>query len=180
MINEKSEYTTKKMEKDSYSYDKLSKIASSSNATPASTSKTKAKDDLIQAAVSVVNEKYQNDDGGWGKTNKDYDLLSDSFAELYGHAYSTFDNGATGGHIKFLARLLRVARENPESFAAYEDELAVIEKGFWKAVNYMIEAQTDEGGWPQYYPYGVGYFKKITYNDNSNDYDYEPDLCHDT
>ena len=167
VINEKSEYTTKKMEKDSYSYDKLSKIASSSNATPASTSKTKAKDDLIQAAVSVVNEKYQNDDGGWGKTNKDYDLLSDSFAELYGHAYSTFDNGATGGHIKFLARLLRVARENPESFAAYEDELAVIEKGFWKAVNYMIEAQTDEGGWPQYYPYGVGYFKKITYNDNA-------------
>ena len=117
VINEKSEYTTKKMEKDSYSYDKLSKIASSSNATPASTSKTKAKDDLIQAAVSVVNEKYQNDDGGWGKTNKDYDLLSDSFAELYGHAYSTFDNGATGGHIKFLARLLRVARERspPES-----------------------------------------------------------------
>lgn len=27
--------------------------------------------------------------------------------------------------------------------------------------------QNDDGGWPQYYPYGVGYFKNITFNDNA-------------
>lgn len=130
-------------------------------------SRTKDKDELIKAALAVVNENYQNKDGGWGKTNKDYDLLDDDFATLYGHAYSTFDNGATGGHIKFLARLLRVSKEFPEAFVGYENDLETIEKGFWKAINYVANAQTDGGGWPQYYPYGVGYFKMITYNDNA-------------
>ena len=31
----------------------------------------------------------------------------------------------------------------------------------------MCDAQNDNGGWPQYYPYGVGYFKNITFNDNA-------------
>lgn len=225
VIDSSSPYTTKKLEGDSYSYEKIKEIAGVSDKAPikktksnakkkkktasdaerieatksnakkseatrsdaerlevkesktekrkttwsnaARASRTPEKDDLIKAALAVVNEKYQNEDGGWGKTNKDYDLLEDSFAELYGHAYSTFDNGATGGHIKFLARLLRVSREYPDAFKGYESDLEIIEKGFWKAINYVVNAQTDGGGWPQYYPYGVGYFKMITYNDNA-------------
>ena len=31
----------------------------------------------------------------------------------------------------------------------------------------MIDSQDDSGGWPQYYPYGIGYFKNITFNDNA-------------
>lgn len=125
--------------------------------------------DIMKAGTAIVNPVYQNSDGGWGKTNTDYDLLSDTFAEKYNHAYaySTFDNGATHGHIKFLTSLLRLTKEKPDLFKNYAQELDSIEKGFWKAVRYMIDSQNAAGGWPQYYPYGVGYFKNITFNDNA-------------
>ena len=69
--------------------------------------------DLIKATLNVVNPAYQNDDGGWGKTNTAYDLLNDTFATLCNPAHSTFDNGSTHGHMKFLAAVLRLAKENP-------------------------------------------------------------------
>lgn len=31
----------------------------------------------------------------------------------------------------------------------------------------MCDSQNNNGGWPQYYPYGVGYFRNITFNDNA-------------
>ena len=39
--------------------------------------------DMIKAGLNVVNPVYQNEDGGWAKTNTEYDLLEDSFARLY-------------------------------------------------------------------------------------------------
>lgn len=159
IINSKSPYTTKMLESNPTSWSTIASIASSSNAAK--------KKELITAALNVVNPAYQNEDGGWGKTNTDYDLLEDSFSRLYGHAYSTFDNGATHGQIKFLSRILRAAKEDPNSFRGYEDELETIEDGFWKSMDYMINSQNEAGGWPQYYPYGVGYFKLITFNDNA-------------
>lgn len=158
VINSKSPYTTKMLEDNPTSWSAIAEIASGSNA---------AKKELITAALNVVDPVYQNEDGGWGKTNTHYDLLEDSFSRLYGHAYSTFDNGATHGQIKFLSRILRAAKEDPDSFKGYEDELDTIETGFWKALDYMLESQNEVGGWPQYYPYGVGYFKLITFNDNA-------------
>lgn len=159
IINSKSPYTTKKMESNSVSWNAVKEIASGSNAAK--------KKDLITAALNVVNPAYQNEDGGWGKTNTDYDLLEESFPRLYGHAYSTFDNGATHGQIKFLSRILRAAKEDPSAFKGYEEELETIEAGFWKSMDYMLESQNETGGWPQYYPYGVGYFKLNTFNDNA-------------
>lgn len=159
VINSSSPYTTKKMEDNKVTWKNVSDIASSSNATK--------KKELITAALNVVDPNYQNDDGGWGKTNTDYDLLEDSFSRLYGHAYSTFDNGSTHGQIKFLSKILRAAKEDPNSFKGFEKELETIEAGFWKAMGYMLESQNESGGWPQYYPYGVGYFRLNTFNDNA-------------
>lgn len=161
VINAKSPYTTKKLESDSITFEEIKAIADGSDA--------QKKAELMKAGAAVVTDSYQNDDGGWGKTNKEYDLLNDDFSRLVNHAYSTFDNGTTHGHIKFLARILRAAKENPEAFpqAEYGDSLKAIEDGFWKAINFMIISQDDQGGWPQYYPYGVGYFKLVTYNDNA-------------
>ena len=122
---------------------------------------------MIKAGLNVVNPVYQNEDGGWAKTNTEYDLLEDSFARLYTKGYSTVDNGATHGHMKFLSRIIRLSKENPELFAGYETQLSAIEKGFWKAAKYMCDSQNNNGGWPQYYPYGVGYFRNITFNDNA-------------
>lgn len=166
IVNSSSLYTTKKMESNSNTYSKMKdRVTVSDKADAAAVAANVA--DMMKAAVTVVHPAYQNDDGGWGKTNTDWDLLEDSFASLYNHAYSTIDNGATHGHIKFLTRVLRLAKENPALFTAYASELDTIEKGFWKAVAYMLDAQTDLGGWQQYYPYGVGYFANITFNDNA-------------
>lgn len=160
-INSDSPYTTKKLEDNSITYEDIKAIADGSD--------DQKKKELLKAAVAVVNPRYQNEDGGWGKTNKEYDLLHDDFTKLIGHAYSTFDNGATHGHIKFLARILRAAKEEPNAFPTeqYGESLKAIEDGFWKAIDFMIVAQNEIGGWPQYYPYGVGYFKLVTYNDNA-------------
>lgn len=161
-VNSKSNYTTKKIEKGgAASYEELLKRATDAEKGASNIA------EMIKAATTVVNPVYQNEDGGWGKTNTDYDLLSDTFVQKYGHAYSTFDNGSTHGHIKFLTRLLKVTKAQPDLFKGYEKELDDIEKGFWKAVKYLIDAQNDAGGWPQYYPYGVGYFANITYNDGA-------------
>ena len=149
-VNSKSNYTTKKIEKGgAASYEELLKRATDAEKGASNIA------EMIKAATTVVNPVYQNEDGGWGKTNTDYDLLSDTFVQKYGHAYSTFDNGSTHGHIKFLTRLLKVTKAQPDLFKGYEKELDDIERGFWKAVKYLIDAQNDAGGWPQYYPYGV-------------------------
>lgn len=164
IVNSQSLYTTKKMEGNKNTYSEMSKRLQNSLGTE---QVAKNVSDMIKASMNVVNPVYQNDDGGWGKTNTDYDLLEDSFASLYNHAYSTVDNGATHGHMKFLARVIRLSRENPSLFTGYEDELQAIEMGFWKVAKYMLDAQNELGGWPQYYPYGVGYFKNITFNDGA-------------
>jgi len=161
VINGSSAYTTVGMETGAYTYSGLSSKIKDTTAGAANTSA------LLKAAVNVVNPRYQNDDGGWGKTNTAYDLLNDTFTTLVGHAYSTFDNGSTHGHIKFLSKVIRLSKENPSLFVGHEAELATVEKGFWKAVKYLIDAQNPTGGFPQYYPYGVGYFKNITFNDNA-------------
>lgn len=166
VINSSSNYTTKKIETDSNGYSAiLGRLNVKTGQDATAVSKNTA--DLIKAALNVVDSKYQNEDGGWGKTNTDYDLLNDSFSTLCNHAYSTFDNGSTHGHMKFLARILRIAKAEPSKFTGYETQLATIEKGFWKGVKYITNAQNTMGGWPQYYPYGVGYFKNITFNDNA-------------
>lgn len=166
VTNSKSQYTTKKMESDSNSYNTLKGLITvSDKVTQEQVDANVA--DMIKAAVMVCTPEYQNDDGGWGKTNKDWDLLNDTFPQFCPHAYSTIDNGATHGHVKFLTRVIRLSKEEPALFASYTDELDKIEKGFWKGMKYVLDAQTESGGWTQYWPYGVGYFGNITFNDNA-------------
>lgn len=165
VVNSKSDYTTKKMESNSNTYSKMKGRIDVTKLDEAAVKANVA--DMIKAGLNVVNPVYQNEDGGWAKTNTEYDLLEDSFARLYTKGYSTVDNGATHGHMKFLSRIIRLSKENPELFAGYETQLSAIEKGFWKAAKYMCDSQNNNGGWPQYYPYGIGYFRNITFNDNA-------------
>ncbi len=166
VTNSKSNYTTKKMESDSNNYNTLKdRITVSDKVTAEDV--TKNVKEMVSAAVMVCDPTYQNEDGGWGKTNKDWDLLNETFPQFCPHAYSTIDNGATHGHIKFLTRVIRLSKEYPDLFAGYQAELDTIEKGFWKGMKYVLDAQTESGGWTQYWPYGVGYFGNITFNDNA-------------
>lgn len=125
-------------------------------------------EEIIKGAMAVISPVYQNEDGGWAKTNTHYDLLDEGFMRLLTPGYSTFDNGSTHGQMRFLSRVIRLSLEYPSEFQGYGEELEKIETSFWKSVRYLLEAQDDEdGGWPQYYPYAIGYFKNITYNDNA-------------
>ena len=36
-----------------------------------------------------------------------------------------------------------------------------------RGIGYLLEAQYDNGGWPQFYPLSEGYYTHITYNDNA-------------
>lgn len=68
---------------------------------------------------------------------------------------STIDNGATSTEIRYLARLFRATGEKK------------YKEGVFRGLAYLLEAQYDNGGWPQFYPRPQGYYIEITYNDNA-------------
>jgi len=68
---------------------------------------------------------------------------------------STIDNGATYTQLSFLARVVtaRPQEQHRESFL--------------RGLDYLLQAQYPNGGWPQFYPDLSGYYKHITYNDDA-------------
>lgn len=95
---------------------------------------------------------WQSEHGDWPK-NKDTtrEVYSGDRSKLKG----TFDNGATVGELRALARAFRVTQDS-----RYRDAVLA---GF----DHIIEAQYSNGGWPQYFPLSDGYHRHITLNDGS-------------
>ncbi|AZK47566.1 pectate lyase [Paenibacillus lentus] len=113
---------------------------------------------LLQPAVTVVAAdasgttasiadilKNQQSDGGW---KKDYAVTSGEWAK------STIDNKATYTEIRRLAAEYKKTGDNKYTSAAI------------KGINFLINMQYSNGGWPQVYQ-GSGYHKHITYNDDA-------------
>ncbi len=50
-------------------------------------------------------------------------------------------------------------------YAQYSDER--YKNAFLAGFDYLLKAQYDNGGWPQFYPLKKGYYTHITYNDDS-------------
>lgn len=67
----------------------------------------------------------------------------------------TIDNRATTTEIMFLSRLHEATGDLRFRDAAL------------RGIGYLLEAQYDNGGWPQFYPEGKGYRAQITFNDNA-------------
>ncbi|HEX7859757.1 MAG TPA: pectate lyase [Verrucomicrobiae bacterium] len=67
----------------------------------------------------------------------------------------TFDNGATVGELRLLAR----------AYSATKEQAAL--EGFLKGLDAILKAQYASGGWPQSYPPGDGYARHITFNDGT-------------
>lgn len=57
----------------------------------------------------------------------------------------TFDNAATTGELRVLARAFQVTSDTR------------YEKAFLTGFDHILEAQYPNGGWPQYYPLREGY-----------------------
>jgi PelA/Pel-15E family pectate lyase len=68
---------------------------------------------------------------------------------------ATIDNEATTKEIKYLIKAYKV----------YNREVYL--KAANKGIEYLLKAQYDNGGWPQFYPDFSSYRSQITYNDNA-------------
>jgi PelA/Pel-15E family pectate lyase len=68
---------------------------------------------------------------------------------------STIDNGATVTQIRLLARVGEATNE-----PRYR-------RGAMDGIAYLLAAQYENGGWPQYFPLRPGYYSHITYNDQA-------------
>ncbi|MDF1811796.1 MAG: pectate lyase [Verrucomicrobiales bacterium] len=103
---------------------------------------------------------FQRSNGGWPK-NYDYDVpgtkaeLENAISDRQKIEDATIDNGATFKEIQFLAKLYRKTEDPRYSKAANQ------------GVDYLLEAQYENGGWPQFYPNLKGYYRRITFNDGA-------------
>jgi PelA/Pel-15E family pectate lyase len=102
--------------------------------------------------------RWQSPMGGWPKNT---DLAAPPHAlEAPGEAMprrtaDTIDNGATTTPMRFLALMVQATR-NTEYRAAFD-----------RGVDFLLAAQYQNGGWPQYFPLRKGYYSHITYNDDA-------------
>lgn len=103
---------------------------------------------------------YQHDNGGWLKNiNMARELSEEEIKELEKEKSreigTTIDNGATHTQLRYLARVYSATGEKK-----YKD-------AFLRGLDFLFEAQYDNGGWPQFYPIRKGYYEHITYNDGA-------------
>ena len=95
---------------------------------------------------------WQSPHGSWPKNR---DTASKPYEGKKDKLSGTFDNGATTGELRFLARAFR-ATDEPR-----------YQQAFLKGLDHIFAAQYATGGWPQVYPASGGYKRHITFNDNS-------------
>lgn len=117
-----------------------------------------------QDAVADNMLLYQRSVGGWPKhinnVKVDYDKVL-SVEEKAGVADdrfrndATIDNQATTKEIRYLAKAFK-ATGNQQYLQAAE-----------KGIEYLLEMQYDNGGFPQFYPDSSSYRGQITFNDNA-------------
>jgi len=95
---------------------------------------------------------WQSPRGDWPKNT---DTMTKAFSGNRKKIRGTFDNGATTGELRFLAR------------AFHATKTARHEQAFIKGLDHILGAQYPTGGWPQSCPPGKGYPRHITFNDNA-------------
>lgn len=110
---------------------------------------------------------WQNTNGGWYKTYDttvarpsevklpDSPLAPPSDKASAWASVSTIDNDATFTDCRVLARAVRVT------------DRADAKESFYKGINYLLEAQYPNGGWPQRFPLQKNYGRHITFNDGA-------------
>lgn len=102
---------------------------------------------------------YQQPNGGWPKNYDMLAVLTDAQKQvLRKHKDSnrtTFDNGATYSQVEYLVKAYSKTSDSEYKKAAL------------RGINFMLDAQYNNGGWPQFYPDVKGYRKYITFNDGA-------------
>jgi PelA/Pel-15E family pectate lyase len=123
-------------------------------------------DEAARIADQVV--LYQKDSGGWEK-NVDMALMltqkekADLIAKRSDVSETTIDNRTTYTQVAFLGKIITASllkTSPPNNFPKYKE-------AFNKGVDYLLAAQYDNGGLPQFYPLKKGYYTHITFNDDA-------------
>lgn len=116
-----------------------------------------AEEEAVRVGGNVL--LYQRSSGGWPKNIDMARRLSEADKARVRRdkkrTDSTLDNGATYTQMRRLGHLY--AKTKLERF----------KKGFIRAVDYLLEAQYPNGGWPQFYAKPRGYAAHITFNDGA-------------
>ncbi len=86
---------------------------------------------------------------------KNTDTVSKPYTGRIEKLNGIFDNGATTGELRFLARAFRVTNDDR------------YRKAFERGLDAILKAQYPTGGWPQALPPGSGYSRHITFNDDA-------------
>jgi PelA/Pel-15E family pectate lyase len=114
-------------------------------------------DDARRIAENVL--LYQRASGGWPKNIDMAATLDETqkagIAGQRSQTDSNIDNGATYTQMIYLARVFNAANE------------ARFKAAFLKGFEYLLNAQYENGGWPQYHPKLDGYYRRITFNDDA-------------
>lgn len=113
-------------------------------------------------AVRIVENilLYQKSNGGWGKNIAVQNILSEAerkkvIASKDDLKVTTIDNNATVQELTFLSSVYRFHKK-PE-----------FREAFLRGIGFLLEAQYENGGWPQFYPVQNNYSSHITYNDDA-------------
>jgi PelA/Pel-15E family pectate lyase len=100
---------------------------------------------------------FQRNNGGWPKN---YDMKAmltpeqiDDVVKTKSILHTTFDNATTYTHTYYLAKVYTLSKT--EKYKV----------GCLKGINFILDAQYSNGGWPQYFPLEKGYSRHITFND---------------
>ncbi|HBJ33269.1 MAG TPA: pectate lyase [Planctomycetaceae bacterium] len=122
---------------------------------PAGELAQKSDDWFKTAAGEAVLENilsWQTDQGDWAKN---LDTTNKRFKPGDEKPSGTFDNGATSGELRLLARAYRVTGES-----RYRE-------AFLLGFHHILAAQYANGGWPQYFPLSKNYHRHVTFNDGT-------------
>lgn len=102
---------------------------------------------------------YQRSNGGWQKNYDRAKVLNPTdhpaIAKKKSSNDTTIDNGATYAEVQFLARVYQATHTDKYKSACL------------RGIQFLLNAQYPNGGWPQYYPIKRGYSSHITFNDNA-------------
>ncbi len=112
--------------------------------------------ELIKIGDNIL--LYQQTNGGWPKNYDMQAILTenqkDSLREAKGTLRTTFDNTTTYSQIECLARIYRSTADEKYRAACL------------KGLDFTLEAQYPNGGWPQCFPLENNYSRYITFNDD--------------
>lgn len=103
---------------------------------------------------------FQRNNGGWPKNYDMQAILTpeqtDSLITTKNQTNTTFDNSTTYTHIDYLATVYNIIKVDK-----YRDACV-------KGLNFILNAQYENGGWPQYFPLEKkNYSRRITLNDGA-------------